>query len=95
MTEYSIIIFHCKGKSLPGICFVSNSTINWNNYTKWYDVLDGESTLNRLDRSLGAESCSWIIIISVLLVGIGVGFIRANLGPFGADQVCFLFVGCL
>lgn len=55
--------------------------------TKWYEVFGGESTLGRVERSLGAESCSWVVIVSVVLIGIGVGFTRANLGPFGADQV--------
>jgi dipeptide/tripeptide permease len=78
-----------NSKRLPGLCFVSNSntTVDWSNLTRFYDY--EQSNLKKFDRSIASESCSWIIIVSVVFIGIGVGFIRANLGPFGADQVKF------
>lgn len=33
------------------------------------------------------EPCSWLIFLSVIVIGTAVGFAKTNLGAFGADQV--------
>ena len=69
--------------SLPGICNANSSTINWSPIL----VNTTLSSYAQTDRSLFDEACSWIIVIASFMVGIAVGFVKANLGPFGADQV--------
>lgn len=39
------------------------------------------------DIAMTDEACSWAVIVSCILISVGVGFVRSNLGPFGADQV--------
>jgi dipeptide/tripeptide permease len=74
--------------ALPGVCSANGSVVDWSliNVTAArlhrFDPLSKDS-----DKSIFAESCSWLIIITIFLIGIGVGFVKANLGPFGADQV--------
>lgn len=36
------------------------------------------------------ESCSWLIYITLLLIAIGCGVLKANICPFGSDQVVYL-----
>jgi hypothetical protein len=71
--------------SLPGICSANGSVIDWSliNITS----MQRFDPNNRVNKSIFAESCSWVIIFTVFMIGIGVGFVKANLGPFGADQV--------
>jgi hypothetical protein len=74
--------------SVPGFCKANSSIVDWTtiNYTTG---LSGKEldVYFRVDRSAFEELCSWVIITTMFMVGIGVGFLRANLGPFGADQV--------
>jgi dipeptide/tripeptide permease len=70
--------------SLPGVCSANGSFTDWTlmNITRAQRF----DPASRTDMSIFAESCSWIIILTVFMIGIGVGFVKANLGPFGADQ---------
>jgi peptide/histidine transporter 3/4 len=41
------------------------------------------------------NQCSVLIFVALAIVGIGTGMLRANIAPFGADQVCsvkYLFI---
>ncbi len=39
------------------------------------------------NRGLLDEQCSWYVSLAVVTIGCAIGFVKANLGPFGADQV--------
>lgn len=75
---------------IPSFCNANSSIIDWSVLNSTIH-LDGFITVKKPDRSLIEETCSWVIIMTVVLIGIAVGFIRANLGPFGADQVKLKF----
>ena len=70
---------------MPGICLNKNNS----KIEIWKSLSNGQIIFNKVERSIGSEFCSWIIIVSSIMIGIAVGFIRANLGAFGADQVKF------
>lgn len=84
---YPLIAY--DSNKLPVFCNTNCSLNQMLNLTFTYTEIYYSKTYNNTmaDRSIANESCSWIIIISSILVGVGVGFTRANLGPFGADQV--------
>lgn len=67
---------------LPNYCNANSSMIDWSfvNYSYIHRFKDN-------DRTIAHEACSWVVLITVVLISISVGFIKANLGPFGADQV--------
>lgn len=79
--------------SLPGICSANSTIADWSliNITTIFKSSDsGANVVDpflKSDRHLFNESCSWVIFLTVFMIGIGVGFVKANLGPFGADQV--------
>lgn len=70
--------------TIPNYCNSNSSRLDWSNITLGSD---GFLATRKPDRSIFEETCSWVIILNAVLIGIGSGFIRANLGPFGADQV--------
>ena len=73
--------------SIPNYCNSNSSIIDWTILNKTLSSTGYLTTTLKPDRSLIEETCSWVIILTVVLIGVAVGFIRANLGPFGADQV--------
>ena len=76
--------------NVPGYCNSNRSIIDWIVInTADNKHLHEDTNQNSFSRTIGAESCSWVIILTVILIGVAVGFIKANLGPFGADQVKF------
>jgi peptide/histidine transporter 3/4 len=77
---------------LPVFCDSNCSLNQMLNLTFAYTEIHYDKHYNNTmsERSIANESCSWIIITSCILTGVGVGFTRANLGPFGADQVRIL-----
>ncbi|RNA38812.1 Solute carrier family 15 member 4 [Brachionus plicatilis] len=66
---------------IPDVCYSNSSRSNWSRIDEDFPFFV------KPDRPLIQETCSWIIILTVVVIGLSVGFIRANLGPFGADQV--------
>ena len=78
---YAVFPYLSFQNRIPDVCTINNSILNWTFEEENFPFY------GKPDRSLLEETCSWIIILSVVLIGISVGFIRANLGPFGADQV--------
>ena len=44
----------------------------------WYDVDSADS-----------ETCSWAVYLALGIMGLGTGAVKANIAPFGADQVYF------
>ena len=38
----------------------------------------------------GEEQCAWAVYLALCIIGIGNGFIKANIAPFGADQVSIM-----
>jgi peptide/histidine transporter 3/4 len=40
-----------------------------------------------VNRTITQEPCSWLIFISIIFISFAVGFVKTNIGPFGADQV--------
>lgn len=76
---------------VPRFCNSNRSIIDWvvinSNDVTHSNMTSTRRPVDNFNRSIADESCSWIIIITVILVGIAVGFIKSNLGPFGADQV--------
>lgn len=78
---YAAFPYLSFGDKIPGICFSNNTFFN-------SSIIDENFPFfSKPDRPLIEETCSWVIILTVVIIGISVGFIRANLGPFGADQV--------
>jgi len=76
--------------TLPGYCNVNSSIVNWSpilNTTLTHR--DDHYDNGYVRRSLGSEACSWVIIVTVIFVGIAVGFLRANLG------ILFLVILCV
>lgn len=99
---YTIIISYCiyiigyaafpllanNQNSVPSYCNSNRSIIDWDIITSGFNKFNSSRPqTDSFSRSIADESCSWVVIITVVLVGIAVGFIKANLGPFGADQV--------
>lgn len=79
---FFMLSFNSDG--IPGYCGGS-SNLSANGFFN-QSAMFAHAPLKK-DRNIGQESCSYIIIISILLNSIGIGFLRANLAPFGADQV--------
>ena len=44
-----------------------------------------------VNRTITEEPCSWLIFVSIIMISVAVGFIKSNIGPFGADQVSFVW----
>ena len=64
---------------IPAICHPGN--VNTTNLT--YIVRNITNT----EENLFDENCSWLIFLVLLIIGIGTGSAKANIAPFGADQV--------
>lgn len=86
--------------TLPGICLHNGTSNVKKDFLKMINTeLNSDNVyqnnVNRYNiyksmhsnRDISGEPCSWLIIVSALLVSVGVGFTRSNLGPFGAAQV--------
>ena len=61
--------------SIPSICKLINDT----------DAHDGDGDKDPFD-----ERCAWLIYIALTIIGIGTGSVKANIAPFGCDQVSSL-----
>lgn len=79
-----------RKNDIPSFCNTNGSVVDWSVINVTFNS-NGFLGSSKPDRSIIDEACSWVIILTVALIGIAVGFIRANLGPFGADQVGFYF----
>jgi len=67
--------------TLPGYCNANSSIVNWIPISNMTLVnSDDDYDNGYVHRSLGSEACSWVIIVTIVLVGTAVGFLRANLG---------------
>ncbi|XP_070572643.1 solute carrier family 15 member 4-like [Ptychodera flava] len=54
----------------------------------WYDLQDEVPTpSNKWTWTMFEEYCAWAVFLSLFIISVGAGSIRANLAPFGADQV--------
>jgi solute carrier family 15 (peptide/histidine transporter), member 3/4 len=71
--------------SVPGFCSMTHPNVTANDGTSSNSSSHLKESSS--DADIGEEPCAWVIITSSILIGIGVGFIKATLGPFGADQV--------
>ncbi|KAL8560656.1 hypothetical protein ACOMHN_052672 [Nucella lapillus] len=61
-----------KTHALPAVCkFGGNKSDNGD-----------KSDVNPFD-----ERCAWLIYITLLVIAVGTGFVKANIAPFGCDQV--------
>ena len=84
---YPVISYY--ESSVPGFCsfneHLGNLTPIIDNSTHFFPLSSNISISN--------EPCSWLFILTILAVGFGVGFIKSNIGPFGADQVRFFSYG--
>ena len=40
-------------------------------------------------RSPYQENCAWLVCVALIIIAIGNGSVKANIAPFGADQVLF------
>lgn len=65
--------------TLPGICLAPNST----NSTPFVVSPTGAPPY----MSPFKENCAWLVYIVLAIVAIGTGAVKANISPFGADQV--------
>lgn len=61
---------------LPYICTLVNNQD---------DGINGTDTASNNDPF--HDKCAWLIYISLTLIAIGTGFVKANIAPFGSDQV--------
>ena len=61
--------------SLPSICTLGNDS----------DAHRGDSDHDPFD-----ENCAWLIFIALTIIAIGTGSVKANIAPFGSDQVSVL-----
>ena len=63
----------------------TNSTLTFVTSTKksepWADVTNNNPT------SPSQENCAWLVYIAIAIIAIGNGSVKANIAPFGADQV--------
>jgi hypothetical protein len=46
--------------------------------TRWYPLIQ---------TNVSSEACSWAVYVALVIIGIGNGAVKANISPFGADQV--------
>ena len=67
-------------KSLPSICNMGNDT---------------DAHVDDSDHDPFDERCAWLIYIALTVIAIGTGFVKANIAPFGSDQVSSLSVPVL
>ena len=49
--------------------------------------------VRRMSSPLNAtqETCSWAVYLGLCIMAIGTGAVKANIAPFGADQVCKVY----
>lgn len=91
--RYQSINKSCQNSSNIQLWCASNHTTNntiyyFTNSNTTTDIPDTTSARVPLSH----ESCSWAIFLSLTIVGIGFGAVRANLVPFGASQVAQYFI---
>ncbi|XP_076452782.1 solute carrier family 15 member 4-like [Babylonia areolata] len=71
-------------KSPPSITiWDQNKTISLPAICKVGDDHDGDNA----DTDPFDERCAWLVFVALLIIAVGTGFVKANIAPFGSDQV--------
>ncbi|XP_046340255.2 solute carrier family 15 member 4-like [Haliotis rufescens] len=71
-----------KSLYLPDVCRIHNVTpISHRIHTHDFDLSDSN------DKNPFDEKCAWLIFIVLTVIAVGNGSFKANIAPFGADQV--------
>lgn len=70
-------------------CDANSSTLNNENDINIYNANKLGSIANDDHPCLDEEPCIWLVYIVLCTIGIGSGWLRAVIVPFGADQVVF------
>lgn len=95
---YSFLpILSSDSKEVPSICLwkkheqcdANSSTLNNENDINIYNANKLGSIANDDHPCLDEEPCIWLVYIVLCTIGIGSGWLRAVIVPFGADQVVF------
>ncbi len=63
--------------SLTSSYLFSGFPLIHDNATSWYIDIP----------SMSGETCSWAIYLALCTMALGIGSVKANIAPFGADQV--------
>ena len=69
--------------SVSPVCIGLSSNIS--------ELKNSSKTGNDNDRPLKDEICSYFVLFPLCIMAVGIGAIKANIAPFGADQVRYLF----
>lgn len=77
---FAFILFSLAYWFLFLITFENFCPNQWINIIPPYNV-------TTIDISLFNENCSWIVICILIFAAIGTGVVKANIAPFGAEQV--------
>ena len=81
-SAYPLMAFNAK--EVPGFCHYDDN----NTFIDVIPIGSNESVIIPVvNRTITQEPCSWLIFISIIMISIAVGFVKSNIGPFGADQV--------
>lgn len=55
------------------------------------DLISASNSSATVDDNLPHAPCKPVVYVALVVLGTGVGMVKANIGPFGAEQVLLYF----